>query len=127
MIILHSFGHDHIEVVDSYVYLVTVFNYNGSFNKTIEKQIQQGKRAFYALLSNIRKLHLTVDLAIELFNQLVVPVLTYGCEVWGYSNINQLEIIQRKFIKSILCLNKCTPNAMVYGESGVYPLSCIVL
>ena len=67
-----------------------------------------------------------VDLSIELFNQLVVPVLTYGCEVWGFSDLNQMEILQRKFIKTILCLNNRTPNNMVYGESGEYPLSCIV-
>ena len=120
------FGHDLIEVVDDYTYLGTVFNYNGCFKKAIEKQLNQGKRAYYGLLSKLRKLHLPVDLSIELFNQLVVPVLTYGCEVWGFCDFNQMEILQRKFIKTVLGLNKCTPNAMVYGESGMYPLSCIV-
>ena len=120
------FGHDHIEVVDDYTYLGTVFNFNGSFKKAIEKQINQGRRAYYALLSKIRKLQLPVDIAFELFNQLIVPILTYGCEVWGFMDLSQLEIFQRKFIKTVLHLNKCTPNAMVYGESGLYPLSCIV-
>ena len=120
------FGHDIIEVVDSYVYLGTVFNYNGSFSKAIDKQLQQGKKAFYALLQKIKKLHLPVDISIELFNQLVIPVLTYGCEVWGFSDINCLEVLHRKFIKIILGVSKYTPNSMVYGEVGVYPLTHIV-
>ena len=120
------FGHDLIEVVDSYVYLGAVFNYNGSFKKAIEKQLQQGKKAFYALLTKIRKLHLPVDLSLELFNHLVTPVLTYGCEVWGFDDITSMEILHRKFIKIIIGVSKYTPNAMVYGETGEYPLSCIV-
>ena len=117
------FGHDIIEVVDSYTYLGTIFNYNGSFKLAIDKQLQQGKKAFYALLSKIKKLYLPVDLSLELFNQLVVPVLTYGCEVWGTQDIKCLEILQRKFIKIILGLNQNTPNAMIYGETGIYPIA----
>ena len=58
-----------------------------------------------------------------LFDQLVWPVLTYGCEVWGFSNISQIDVIQRKFIKSILHLNSSTPNSMIYGETGTLPIA----
>ena len=75
------FGHDGIEVVDDYTYLGVIFNYNGLFNKAINKQAKQGMRAFYALLNKVRKLRLPVDLAFELFDHLVLPVFLYGCEV----------------------------------------------
>ena len=88
--------------------------------------MQQGKKAFYALLTKIKKLQLPVDISLELFNQLVVPVLTYGCEVWGFCNFNSIEILQRKFIKIILGVNKCTPNVMIYGETGLYPIEHVV-
>ena len=117
------FGHDILQVVDDYTYLGTVFNYNGSFKKAIDKQLNQGKKVFYALLSKIKKLHIPLDISIELFNQLVVPVLTYGCEVWGAQDFNCLEILQRKFIKTILGVNRFTPTAMIYGETGVYPIA----
>ena len=61
--------------------------------KKINKQLTQGKKANYALLSKIRKLRLPVDLSLDLFDQLVFPVLTYGCEVWGCSNIGQIVVI----------------------------------
>ena len=117
------FGHDIVEVVEDYTYLGVIFNYNGSFYKAINKQVEQGKRAFYALLHKIKILRLPVDLALELFDSLVVPVLLYGCETWGYSDSNQIETLHRKFIKTILGIHLSTPNCMVYGESGRYPLT----
>ena len=42
----------------------------------------------------------------------------YGCEVWGFSNINQLEVLHRKFLKIILGVGNNTPNCMIYGETG---------
>ena len=71
--------HAHLDVVDNYTYLGTIFNRNESFFKDMNKQIILGKEAYYALLSKIRKLRLPVDLSLELFDQLVLPVLTYGC------------------------------------------------
>jgi hypothetical protein len=56
----------------------------------------------------------------------VKPILLYGCEIWGFSNIELLERIQLKFCKLLLNLKKSTPNFMVYGELGVYPLSVSV-
>ena len=59
-------------------------------------------------------------MALELFDQLVLPVMLYGCEVWGYEDISALEILHRKFIKMLCGIYKCTPNVMVYGESGCF-------
>ena len=39
-----TFWHAHLEAVDNYTYLGTIFNYNGSFCKNINKQITQGKK-----------------------------------------------------------------------------------
>ena len=41
----------------------------------------------YALLREIRLLHLPLDIQIYLFQKLVIPVLLYGCELYGYENI----------------------------------------
>ena len=116
------FGHSHLQVVDDYIYLGTTFNYNGKFQKAISKQVVQARKAFYALLNKIYNLCLPVDIALELFNQLVMPVMLYGCEVWGFCNISQLEVLHRKFIKMLLGVNKYTPNVMVYGETGETPV-----
>ena len=121
------FGHRILENVDDYTYLGVIFNYNGSFDKAIAKQILQGKRAFYALLARVKKLRIPIDIALELFNQMVLPILLYGSEIWGFQNITQIEVLYRKFLKCLLHINSNTPNVMVYGETGTHPIEIHVV
>ena len=53
-------------------------------------------------------------------------MLTYGSEIWGYENIDTLEKLHVKFCKLLLNLKTSTPNFMLYGELGRYPLNVIV-
>ena len=62
--------------------------------------------------------HIPIDVQLEVFNRTVVPCMMYGGEVWGYNNIECLEIIQRKFLKYSLKLKSSTPTAMIYCETG---------
>ena len=50
-------------------------------------------------------------------------MLTYGSEIWGYENIDILEKVHVQFCKLLLDLKTSTPNVMVYGELGRYPLT----
>ena len=112
------FGNNTIDVVDDYVYLGTMFNYNGSHVKAISKQVAQARRAMFSLLTKARRLSIPIDLQCDLFEKLVLPILLYGCEVWGYSNIKQIEVFYRNFLRSLLKVGKYTPSCMVYGELG---------
>ena len=71
-------------------------------------------------------LHLSIDCRPKLFDQTVVPILLYGCEVYGFENIYSIEKIHLDFLKSILKLKKSTPNVMVYDEFGRYPLEVMI-
>ena len=62
----------------------------------------------------------------KLFESIVVPILCYGCEVWGFDNINDIEKIQIRFYKNLLGLNRNTSNISVFGELGRYPLNIII-
>ena len=86
----------------------------------------QGLKAMFWLLAKSRNLHLPTDCLFKAFDHMVVPILLYGCEVWGYSDYKKLEFVHRKFIKRILHLRKSTPAYMLYGETGRLPLSIIV-
>ena len=72
----------------------------------------------YSLLSKSYSLDLPIDILLELFDQLVIPVLLYGSEVWGFEVIRNLEVFHMKFCKQILKLNRSTANCMVLGELG---------
>ena len=56
------------------------------------------------------------------FNSMVRPILFYGCEVWGMSKADPIEVFYREFLKYVLRVKTSTPNIYVYGELGVYPL-----
>ena len=53
---------------------------------------------------------------------MVEPVLLYGSEIWGYENIKIIEQVHLQFCKRILKVRTTTPNFMVYGELGKFPL-----
>ena len=117
-----TFNGNPVEVVDEYVYLGTVFNFNGNTAKAVDKQIDQARKASFSIITKARRLLLPIDLQLELFEKTVVPILLFGCEVWGHTNIERIEVFYRKFLKIILKLGFSTPSCQVYGEVGKLPL-----
>ena len=123
---IFSYGDDIIEVVSEYVYLGVTMNYNNEFVKAMRKQLDQGRKAQFSMLIKCRKLELPIDIQCKLFESMVIPVILYGCEIWGFQDIKMLEIFYRKFLKKILKLRPSTSNCMVYGEVGKLPLQISV-
>ena len=64
----------------------------------------------FTVLSNSKKLNLPADIQLDLYDKLVLPILTYGSEIWGYSNVKGIETVQTEFVKYVLHVNKSTPN-----------------
>jgi hypothetical protein len=52
--------------------------------------------------------HLSVSCQLDLFDKIIIPMLTYGSEIWGYENIDILEKVHVKFCKLLLDLKTCT-------------------
>ena len=111
-----------IDVQDDYNYLGVLFNYNGNFFKARKKLVEQSQKALYSLYSKIRNINIPVDLQLKLFDTLVLPILTYSSEIWGFENKGIIEKIHLQFCKKILSVRSSTPNLMVYGELGRFPL-----
>ena len=120
------FGEEPIAAQHTYTYLGILFNYNGNFKNAMRKQISQAKRAMFSLLSKARKLQLPLDLQCHLFDTCVIPVLLYGCEVWGFSDLTEIERVQTFFCKYILKLGSQTANCIARGELGRQRLQCII-
>ena len=57
---------------------------------------------------------------------MVLPILIYGSEIWGFENIDILERVHLQFCKMILHLKQSTPNFIVYAELGRYPITVSV-
>jgi hypothetical protein len=95
-------GHERIEVVTGYNYLGIWFNCNTKFTEAINLRVKAARNAALSLNSKANKLKLPLDIRLDLLDKLVVPVVFYGCEIWGFSKIDQNEVFYRKCIKHIL-------------------------
>ena len=60
-----------------------------------------------------------VSLGLELFDKLVVPILLYGSEIWGYEYRYSIKIVQRNYCKMLLGVSSSTQNDVVMGELGL--------
>ena len=63
---------------------------------------------------------------LDLFDNTVIPVLLYGCELWGFQTLYLIEKLQLKFYKFLFKLRPSTPSHMIYGETGKFPVSIII-
>ena len=63
-----------------------------------------------------------------MFDVQIQPIVLYGSEVWGLQRIDVIEKVHTFACKRFLNVPLKTPNKMVYGDLGRYPLfvnSCI--
>ena len=112
--------------MESYIYLGTTINFNGKFTDAIEKQINQAHRRLFVIKSKKEKFNLPIDIVLDLFDKMILPILLYGSEIWGFENLESIEIFYRKFLKYILKVNSQTTDEMVYGETGRTPLHVLI-
>jgi hypothetical protein len=61
-----------------------------------------------------------------LFDTVILPILTYGCAVWGYENTNVLEKLHLQYCRNIVGVRTTTPNFMAYGELGRTPIDIYI-
>ena len=115
-----------VESVNDFKYLGIVFSRSGSFCKAKKYLAEQAQKAMYGVIRKIRQFNLPIEQQFDLFDKVVKPVLLYGCEIWGYENLDIIERVHLKFLKYILCMKSSTPSYMVYGESGPFPLSLTI-
>ena len=80
----------------------------------------------HLLYKRIFNLNLPIDLQLKLFDQTILPILTYSCEIWGFENIDMIERIHSDFLRKITSTRQSTPLYMLYGELGRYPISIII-
>lgn len=117
-----KFNNMTLEIVDEFLYLGVVFKHNGNFNLCQKRLCDQAQKAMFSILQYARKYMLETDLKIQLFDKMIKPILMYNCELWGFENLQVIERMHLKYCKYVLCLKKSTPDIMVYGELGRFPL-----
>lgn len=114
-----SYDGTDIEIVKSFTYLGIVFTQGGSFNEAQHTLAGQAQKAIFKLNKYLYKFtSITVKHRLELFDKLVLPILNYCAEVWGFIPALNIERVHTQFLKKVLNVKISTQNDFVYGEVG---------
>ena len=126
-----------MEIVQKFCYLGITISSTGSFHYTKKNLHDKGAKALFPLVSTIKTFDLPPMLSLALFRQLISPILTYGCEIWGsytqhqlrsmeldkcfiseYAVDNEIENVHLKFCKMLLGVKRNCSSLAVLGDLG---------
>ena len=107
-----------IERVDTLLYLKIVIKFNNTFQTAIKNNVDETKKVLHKLAVDSGKFELEVETKMHLFDALIKSILLYGCEVWGYENVEQFVVFHRSFLRNILNVRKGVPKVRIYVELG---------
>ena len=114
-----------VERGKSYKYLGFVFHATKNMSVGTSYLVAAARKAMFAMRRRCAEVGMR-DPALQrkLFDTLVLPILSYGVEVWGVkSSLGEAaELLHRSFLKSLLGIWKSTSNEIVLAELGRYPL-----
>ena len=129
-----------LEQVDDYCYLGITIHFSGNFKKALKVLRDKALRAYNHLLKKFSNFeNVPIKILLKLFSAMIIPILLYGCEIWGpyligrvitfeifkskfFKIINEIERIHLKFCKRILGVHSKTTNLTIYAELGKVPL-----
>ena len=77
-----NIGNTPLEHAKTYCYLGIYFNICGSFTTAIDELRKKSLRAYFSLKRTINIKVLTPKSVCILYDALIRPIITYGCEVW---------------------------------------------
>ena len=116
-----------LAVVNQYKYLGVIFSTGLTFSYCLEDMASRAKKGVIGILKLLWTLaEQSPTLFFRLFDCQIQPMLTYGAEVWGImADHSTIERVHLFAIKRLLNVSTRTPSALVYGETGRYPLYII--
>ena len=142
-----QFVYGEIEITSAreYCYLGIIFKLTGSFVSAQKQLKQKGMRAYFSLKSLIDFKAMKKNILFKLFDALVLPVATYGCQIWAsesslfkeftaaphemLTNLakDPVELLYLSFLKWTMGVGKRTSNAAVWGDCGRAPVIITML
>ena len=120
---MFTYDREEIEVTSTFSYLGIILSSNGKMKDCIDNLLDRGRKTMFLILNKGREQHLAPDIQIDLYHKLVLPVLSYGCDLWAYEDLEKFDKFHLKFLRYVLDLNTNTPIPMIYGETGEVPIS----
>ena len=89
---------------------------------SIKSPFRTGRKTIFSVLRKTKKLNLPIDIQLQMFDCMIVLILLYGSEFYGYEKSDIIESLFLQFYRIIMSFKKNTPNGILYGELGRYPV-----
>ena len=121
------FGSTMLTAVNMYKYLGMILTSRMSFQQTFNDLSVRARKGVSAIIRMMWSIgEHSPKLFFKMFDCQIQPILTYGAEVWGLSqNQDVLERVHLCAMKRFMCLTQKAPRHLIYGELGRYPLKVI--
>ena len=85
--------------------------------------VEKANSCLFSLIKKSRKWQgFEPNLLLCLFDHLIAPVMSYGCEIWGNNSWDASERLHLFICKYALGVKSSTSNDGVYAELGRVPL-----
>ena len=97
---------DEIEIEKELKYLRVLFTNNGRFVQYYKHLSSVAYKATSLLRKRIVNLNLPVDCLLKLFDQTLLPVLSYGSQICTFEKLQLLEKVHLDFLEASLKLRK---------------------
>ena len=112
-----------MEVVNKYHYLGFVFTTTLSVKQGTDNLVAKCKKAVFNLYTSFQKRReITKETFFKIFDSKIQSLFLYSSEIWGIHILDSIERVHLISCKRYLGVPIRTPNKMVYGELGTYPL-----
>ena len=144
------FKNENIENVFEYPYLGMLINSNGSLKQSTAELTKKGKKVLFTIKSYTKSLNnLPINVANNLFDTLVKPIITYNSEIayldsyntyfkakkralnsgkdvdpFNFIDKTTIENLHLGYCKYALGINKSSSNFGTRNEIGRYPIEC---
>jgi len=116
-----------VPVQDTYNYLGLHLHATQGITQAPRLLAEAGRRALHAMLGRLRSTHLSqFDIRCRMFDVLVEPVLSYGCQVWGpavFHNrmlsgqrdvfMSDAEKVHMHFLRGLAGVGKCCVDVLM--------------
>jgi hypothetical protein len=112
-----------LQVVNQYCYLGFMFTTTLSLKQGTQHLVAKGRKAVFSLAKVFQKCkEMSKDTFFTIFDSKVRSIVMYSSEIWGLNRLDSVERVHLMACKRFLCVPTRTPNKLVYGELGRYPL-----
>lgn len=113
------FKGERIRIVSHYTYLGILLTPKMTFAKHVEKRNTAAKSSINATWQCfLAKRNIPLRVKWKLFQAVCRAIQAYSAQVWGFGMFEEVDKLQRYFLKRVLKLPSCTPNYALSIETG---------